>query len=570
MITFLSIHVQGFCSIGNLHLQLNQHGTTIIRAANGEGKSSIFSALVWCLYGKNIKGVSDVNTWKEIQPDDYKGTYTDVYFQRGEDIYKVIRCQKFKDYLEDGAKGNDRLILLKNAEMVDIKGKLNIQEEINKAIGMTYSLFMNSIMFGQGLKRLIQESNSDKKKLFEEIFNLEYLNIAKGIAIEGRTDILSEINQIENKSKILKSQLEDNKATYRKLKAQERNFKSDIISQRKELKKQRLKLTEELTEKQKGISEEVDQSLPNKINNTKQNIIKVQESLKEAKTISNQSLDEVVEDIIKLLENKKYNTAVNKLRRIRDAFISIDKHQEELERLRERLYSLNQTERDYRGLKSECDYLARDIAEIDNKLNNLKIEKARVISPEYKKKIKDIRMRLRKVDEDYHNKDLELKDYDWLVSDPLSNNGIKSYLFDSSLEMLNNTLASYTETLGFKIEFNLDLSSTRKDFVTLIERDKHIIEYDELSGGEKTLVNLAMAFAMHEALTTATKGINILFLDEVFDALSSDNIELVCSLIRKVSKGKTLFIISHLDSIPLGNSKILTVTKTNGISSYTI
>ena len=569
MITFLSIHVQGFCSIGNLHLQLNQQGTTIIRAANGEGKSSIFSALVWCLYGKNIKGVSDVNTWKEIQPDDYKGTYTDVYFQRGEDIYKVIRCQKFKDYLEDGAKGNDRLILLKNAEMIDIKGKLNIQEEINKAIGMTYSLFMNSIMFGQGLKRLIQESNSDKKKLFEEIFNLEYLNIAKGIAIEGRTDILSEINQIENKSKILKSQLEDNKATYRKLKAQERNFKSDIISQRKELKKQRLKLTEELTEKQKGISEEVDQSLPNKINNTKQNIIKVQESLKEAKTISNQSLDEVVEDIIKLLENKKYNTAVNKLRRIRDAFISIDKHQEELERLRERLYSLNQTERDYRGLKSECDYLARDIAEIDNKLNNLKIEKARVISPEYKKKIKDIRMRLRKVDEDYHNKDLELKDYDWLVSDPLSNNGIKSYLFDSSLEMLNNTLASYTETLGFKIEFNLDLSSTRKDFVTLIERDKHMIEYDELSGGEKTLVNLAMAFAMHEALT-ATKGINILFLDEVFDALSSDNIELVCSLIRKVSKGKTLFIISHLDSIPLGNSKILTVTKTNGISSYTI
>ena len=569
MITFLSIHVQGFCSIGNLHLQLNQQGTTIIRAANGEGKSSIFSALVWCLYGKNIKGVSDVNTWKEIQPDDYKGTYTDIYFQRGEDIYKVIRCQKFKDYLEDGAKGNDRLILLKNAEMVDIKGKLNIQEEINKAIGMTYSLFMNSIMFGQGLKRLIQESNSDKKKLFEEIFNLEYLNIAKGIAIEGRTDILSEINQIENKSKILKSQLEDNKATYRKLKAQERNFKSDIISQRKELKKQRLKLTEELTEKQKGISEEVDQSLPNKINNTKKNIIKVQESLKEAKTISNQSLDEVVEDIIKLLENKKYNTAVNKLRRIHDAFISIDKHQDELERLRERLYSLNQTERDYKGLKSECDYLARDIAEIDNKLNNLKIEKARVISPEYKKKIKDIRMRLRKVDEDYHNKDLELKDYDWLVSDPLSNNGIKSYLFDSSLEMLNNTLASYTETLGFKIEFNLDLSSTRKDFVTLIERDNHIIEYDELSGGEKTLVNLAMAFAMHEALT-ATKGINILFLDEVFDALSSDNIELVCSLIRKVSQGKTLFIISHLDSIPLGNSKILTVTKTNGISSYTI
>ena len=569
MITFLSIHVQGFCSIGNLHLQLNQQGTTIIRAANGEGKSSIFSALVWCLYGKNIKGVSDVNTWKEIQPDDYKGTYTDVYFQRGEDIYKVIRCQRFKDYLEDGAKGNDRLILLKNAEMVDVKGKLNIQEEINKAIGMTYSLFMNSIMFGQGLKRLIQESNSDKKKLFEEIFNLEYLNIAKGIAIEGRTDLLSEINQIENKSKILQSQLEDNKATYRKLKAQEKNFKSDIIKQRKELKKERLSLTEDLIKKQKRISEEVDQSLPNKINRTKKEISKVQSKILDARYLSNKPLDEVVNDIIGLLERHKYNTAIDKLRSIRKAFIDIDKYRSDLDDLRERLLNLEQTKREYGDLKSECNYIAKEIATIDNKLNNLKIEKARVISPEYKKKIKDIRMRLRKVDEDYHNKDLELKDYDWLVSDPLSNNGIKSYLFDSSLEMLNNTLASYTETLGFKIEFNLDLSSTRKDFVTLIERDNHIIEYDELSGGEKTLVNLAMAFAMHEALT-ATKGINILFLDEVFDALSSDNIELVCSLIRKVSQGKTLFIISHLDSIPLGNSKILTVTKTKGISSYTI
>lgn len=569
MITFLSIHVQGFCSIGNLHLQLNQQGTTIIRAANGEGKSSIFSALVWCLYGKNIKGVSDVNTWKEIQPDDYKGTYTDVYFQRGEDIYKVIRCQRFKDYLEDGAKGNDRLILLKNAEMIDVKGKLNIQEEINKAIGMTYSLFMNSIMFGQGLKRLIQESNSDKKKLFEEIFNLEYLNIAKGIAIEGRTDLLSEINQIENKSKILQSQLEDNKSTYRKLKAQEKNFKSDIIKQRKELKKERLSLTEDLMKKQKRISEEVDQSLPNKINRTKKEISKVQSKILDARYLSNKPLDEVVNDIIGLLERHKYNTAIDKLRSIRKAFIDIDKYRSDLDDLRERLLNLEQTKREYGDLKSECNYIAKEIATIDNKLNNLKIEKARVISPEYKKKIKDIRMRLRKVDEDYHNKDLELKDYDWLVSDPLSNNGIKSYLFDSSLEMLNNTLASYTETLGFKIEFNLDLSSTRKDFVTLIERDNHIIEYDELSGGEKTLVNLAMAFAMHEALT-ATKGINILFLDEVFDALSSDNIELVCSLIRKVSQGKTLFIISHLDSIPLGNSKILTVTKTNGISSYTI
>ena len=56
---------------------------------------------------------------------------------------------------------------------------------------------MNSIMFGQGIKRLIQESNSDKKKLFEEVFDLEYLNLAKGIANQDKAVILNEINQLE-------------------------------------------------------------------------------------------------------------------------------------------------------------------------------------------------------------------------------------------------------------------------------------------------------------------------------------------------------------------------------------
>ena len=69
MLTLLSINIEGFCSIAEkVHLQLNPSCTILIKAPNGFGKSSIFGALVWCLYGKNLKGVSDVNTWKEVQP----------------------------------------------------------------------------------------------------------------------------------------------------------------------------------------------------------------------------------------------------------------------------------------------------------------------------------------------------------------------------------------------------------------------------------------------------------------------------------------------------------------------
>lgn len=230
---------------------------------------------------------------------------------------------------------------------------------------------------------------------------------------------------------------------------------------------------------------------------------------------------------------------------------------------------LRTTNEKYKRLQKECDDIASDIADIDEELEKLKQEKLKVMSPKYKEKLKEIRKTLRKVDEDYHNKELELENYNWLINDPLGNNGIKAYLFDSSLDMLNRTLDKYSQVLGFRIEFNIDLGTVRKEFFTLIERDGQIIDYDELSGGEKQLVNVAMAFAMNESLTMS-KGINLAFLDEVFESLSSDNVEVVTSLIRHTFADKTLFLITHLDSLPLSNTKILQVEKVNGLSSYNL
>lgn len=34
--------------------------------------------IIW----ENIKGVSEVNTWKEYQPKDYKGTMVEVFFRK--------------------------------------------------------------------------------------------------------------------------------------------------------------------------------------------------------------------------------------------------------------------------------------------------------------------------------------------------------------------------------------------------------------------------------------------------------------------------------------------------------
>lgn len=529
--------------------------------------STILSSLVWAIYGKNLKGVSEVNTWKQVRPKDYKGTRVQVYFQKDSHTYKIIRCQKYEGVLDDGAKGKDRLIFIKDGDVIDIKGKGKIQDAINREIGLSYTLFMNSIMFGQGIRRLIQESNSDKKKIFEEVFDLEFLNLAKGIALQDKNNLISQINEVEHESQMLKKELEANKEAYFDMRDREKSFKQKIREERKELKQDREKLTKLLIEKQKQIKDEVNASLQIKIKKQNKLILDLRSKIKDAKNLSNVPLKKVIKELVIQLEAGNYKRALRDAKSIYKAFSDLDKYDKEYQEALERLEELSSVNDRYKKLKSDCDDIASDIASIDEDLAKLKQEKLKVMSPKYKQKLKEIRKNLRKVDEDFHNKELELENYNWLINDPLGNNGIKAYLFDSSLEFLNKCLDKYSEVLGFRIEFNIDLGTARKEFVTLIERDGQIIDYDELSGGEKTLCNFSMALAMHEALT-ASKGVNIILFDEVFESLSSDNVELVTSLIRKYSEGKTVFVITHLEGVVFSHSKILQVTKEKGLSYY--
>lgn len=569
MLTFTTMNVVGFCSIENLHIPLNPSCTILIKAPNGKGKSTILSALVWAIYGKNLKGVSEVTTWEKVRPKDYQGVMVEVFFQKGEHIYKIIRCQKCNIVLEDGAKGKDRLILMKDNEVVNVKGKNKLQDAINAELGLSYTLFMNSIMFGQGIKRLIQESNSDKKKIFEEVFDLEFLNIAKGIAMQDKNNLLAQANEVEHQSALLKKELEVNKEAYFDLRDREKGFKEKIKSERRELKKDREDLTKQLIKKQQQLKDEVEKSLKVKIKKHTDYVDVLKSKIKYNRIVSGVSLPDFVKKLKIQLDKGHYKRAKESVDIIYKAIINSDKLQEEYEDALGRLDELRTTNEKYKRLQKECDDIASDIADIDEELEKLKQEKLKVMSPKYKEKLKEIRKTLRKVDEDYHNKELELENYNWLINDPLGNNGIKAYLFDSSLDMLNRTLDKYSQVLGFRIEFNIDLGTARKEFFTLIERDGQIIDYDELSGGEKQLVCVAMAFAMNESLTMS-KGINLAFLDEVFESLSSDNVEVVTSLIRHTFADKTLFLITHLDSLPLSNTKILQVEKVNGLSSYNL
>ena len=567
MLKFIRIIIEGFASYeGYNELDLCPNSAVVIKAPNGSGKSTIFSSLVWCLYGKTIKGVSDVNTKKKYRTKEYKGTKVTTYFQKDGDVYMVTRCQNYTGNLEDGTKGRDRLQIIKNAEVVDIKSKPRLQEYLVQELGLSYSLFMNSIMFGQGMKKLIQETNSDKKKIFEEVFNLNYLNIAKNMAQKGKSQIHGQVELCRSEYNSINREYESCRETYLELKESEEAFDKRRNKDIKEKQGNIRSLEKEIRYKKDGLGSL--KLVEDEIQANKLQEKALKEKLEAARNISNQPLEDVIDNIILLLEKNKVKKALQKVKTIKKAYSDIERYSDERDKVLNILSKLRTKEREVQRAKYILDNLSSKLKEAKRELARLESNTdQKVNSPKYKKKAKSLKIKLKEQKAILEQKEKELEDYEWLLNDPLSNKGIKAFLFDSCLGQLNDTLEKYAEVLGFRISFEVDLESTKKDFVTLIEMDGEIYDYDELSGGQQQLCNVAMAFAMNESLT-ASKDINIAFLDEVFESLSMDNVEIVIGLIKKTFEEKVLFLITHHESIPLSKFKTLRVERLNGRSSF--
>ena len=570
MIQFGNIIIEGFCSIPYIELNLGSKGITVIRGATGEGKTTILSALVWGAYGKNLKGKSDVNTWEKYRPKNYNGTKVEIYFGKDGKTHKITRCLKYKGEV-NGAKGKDRLIYEIDAVEVSEKNKGEIQALINADLGMSYSLFMNSILFGQGMKRLIQESSSNKKDLFEEIFELEYISKARDIAKGYYTEALREYNEISQKYSSSKEKKQSIQRMLDDLKKQANHVKNDLSSRVKVLEKKLSLLAKAKKENELKETVTYKNRIEQRIQEARGNQKELLNKINDAKKKTRVSLEEFIGVIIKLLKRGDIKNSLKRLMEVKKAFGDIERLQDKCSKLADKISNYRDTLEELRDQEYEANKVQRDIDSTHVEIKKLLSEKRAGVNlgliKKYKTQLSTISDKLQSIESEMEEKRAKVDNYKWVMDDPLGNRGIKAFLFESSLDILNETLESYSEVLGFSILFYVDIQGVKKDFNTQIIMDGIEVSYEELSGGQKTLVNLAMAFAMNEVMTKA-KGINIAFLDEVFENLSSEYVDLVIGLIRKIYKDKTLYLISHHESLPIPNARVLTVTRERGLSQY--
>lgn len=232
---FGKLKVEGFGSIGNqVEFDLSKEGINLIKGKNGSGKTTLFNAPTWGLFGYNLKGLTNgqIATKKSRRPPSFRGTRVSVPFETdSKEYYIITRHLKFKGKTF-GFRGNNSLMVHKKIGdsyhmVTDELFKRDQQAFINKIIGMDYKVFVNSVLFGQRMSRLVSASGGEKRAIFEELFSTGYTALAKSEAKLQLDNIILEIKDIEKDIEVLKSKQSYIQSQYDKSKQVSEGFEGN-------------------------------------------------------------------------------------------------------------------------------------------------------------------------------------------------------------------------------------------------------------------------------------------------------------------------------------------------------
>ena len=107
-----------------------------------------------------------------------------------------------------------------------------------------------------------------------------------------------------------------------------------------------------------------------------------------------------------------------------------------------------------------------------------------------------------------------------------------------------------------------------EEFTPIIEQNGYDMEYENLSGGEKSACALSYRLALNQIINNLISHINtkdLIILDEPTDGLSSEQLERIRLVLQELNM-KQIIIVSHESKIETFVDNIIKVEKDNHIS----
>lgn len=154
-----------------------ENGIFLIAGDTGAGKTTIFDAISFALYGEASGGKERrrAKTFRSDYASPRTETYVEFTFQHKNETWRILRSPEYErqKVSGEGTTTHNAYALLSNIDTkVEIEGLRDVSERINELLGLTQDQFTQTVMIAQGdFLKILNASSDERKALFQKLFN---------------------------------------------------------------------------------------------------------------------------------------------------------------------------------------------------------------------------------------------------------------------------------------------------------------------------------------------------------------------------------------------------------------
>ena len=539
MIRLKTVKWKNFLATGNrfIEVELDQESMMLVVGKNGAGKSTLIDAITFSLFGKPFK---KINKGQLVNSVNEREMVTEIEFSVGTANWKVRRGIKpnvFEIYLNGSLVNQD-------AKSLDYQKYLE-----DKVLKLNFKSFTQIVVLGSAsFVPFMQLTANDRRIIIEDILDIGIFSVMRSLLKDRILTLREEMQELEYEIKILQEKILLQEKYIEEMKAESAQKRKSDLDKINETEKEINRLNEEIKHHQERVMVLMKSILDqDKVNIKSQELDKYRSQIsKNLKKLTkdkkffenNENCPTCEQEIGLVFKEGKLKVVV---KNIDDMGSGLDKLENEIQKVYQRIGDISKSNQE----------IQKEEMQINQKNSNVQAHNSFVTKlssdlEEMQKEMKTdaIHVLTKELDESKSTrfKYVEQKFYYDILGTILNDTGIKTRIIRKYLPVINKHVNNYLKDMDFFVNFQLDENFQE----TIKSRHRDDFSYYSFSEGEKKRIDIALLLTWRDIASMRNSvNVNLLILDEVFDAsLDQAGMDDLLKLF-KILKSTNLFIISH-------------------------
>ena len=539
MIRLKTVRWKNFLATGNrfIEVKLDQEPMMLIVGKNGAGKSTLIDAITFSLFGKPFK---KVNKGQLINSVNERDTLTEIEFSVGSNDWKVCRGIK-PNLFEIYNNGN---LINQDAKSMDYQKYLE-----EKILKLNFKSFTQIVVLGSAsFVPFMQLTANDRRIIIEDILDIGIFSLMKTLLKDRVITLRDETTELDYEIKLLQEKITLQEKHLKAMEEESNQKRKTDLDKIKETEQEIARLNKDIDNHQERITE-LTNSIKDKVIVDKKN-----QELDKYRSQIKKNLKKLGKDK-KFFEDKencptceqeidekfKKNKLVKVGADLDEMNVGLTQLEKEVQKVYQRIGEISKSTQE----------IQKEESKVVQKLSNIQAHKSFI--NKLSKELESLQVDIKKDSVNILNKELEeskstrfkyvdQKFYYDVLSNILNDTGIKTRIIKKYLPVINKHVNDYLKDMDFFVNFQLDENFQE----TIRSRHRDQFSYYSFSEGEKKRIDIALLLTWRDVASMRNSvNVNLLILDEVFDAsLDQAGVDDLMKLFN-ILKNTNLFIISH-------------------------